>query len=70
MNDMHLNLTYNEACRYGNCFDLAKFGHDPPHKLIKIVMEKAASQAEEEKPDAILLLGDFIEHDIDVGEKG
>lgn len=68
MNDLHLNLTYDYKCTYGACFDLAKFGRDSSHELIKKVMEKASAQAKEEKPDAILLLGDFVEHDIDVNE--
>lgn len=66
---MHQNVTYDQNCTFGKCYDLGRFGYDTPLKLINKIIEHAADLYKDEKPDVIFITGDYIQHSIDVGEK-
>lgn len=61
---MHLHLNYSGPCSWGNCTSNGVFGEDPPLPLIQTVVSRAKDK--HPNPDAIIVLGDFIEHDRDM----
>ena len=68
---MHKVIRYTEeefSCSWGNCKDLGYYGKDSPYKLIDKVVKHAGKKHEIEHYDAVLLLGDFPEHDLIPGE--
>ena len=60
-NDMHLNLTKDGyTCSFGNCLTLGSWNWDSSFDLVQTVI----NEAKNDPPDAILLLGDFVVHDL------
>ena len=71
LNDIHYNPNITSACTYGDCEDLGYYGYDwknqntgdSPLALIEQVLNRAAKN----KYDAILISGDFIKHNFEIG---
>lgn len=69
LNDIHLNQTFEGECTFGMCNDLGVYGKDSPLSLVQTIIKRAAADnAENGKPDAVLLLGDHLRHKLDPGD--
>jgi hypothetical protein len=65
---MHYETNYTENCGVFNCADKGTYGKDTSLGMIKTMLDKAGEESE--MFDAVLIQGDFIRHDFNIGKDG
>lgn len=63
MNDIHLNLTYSEECKFPFCYTNGRYGLDSPGDLLDTMIEDLNGQYNSnDQIDVLVLSGDFVMH--------
>lgn len=68
LNDIHLNLTYDNTCTWLQpfCYDHGKYELDPPPALLDTIL--ADMKYNYGNVDAVLLQGDMLAHGLSVSD--
>ena len=61
MNDVHLNLTYNQGCTFPFCYDGGEYGFDSASTLVDTLLDDMKSNYDD-PIDIFMLSGDFVMH--------